>query len=265
MEGFHYTGPMQYAPEVATDIERNRILVLKELRDLSASLLSEVAPLLKNERAREFVAQGVCRRLHIIQGCIRNIFTIFPVERTELLDGDELADLEINLHAFLINIHGVPDNLAWAYLLERGIHQLKPWQIGLFNKDTKPHLPAAVLAYVNSDGNIKWHGDYAKNYRDALAHRIPPYVARSVLTPEQVEKYRGLGEQIDVAAQAGEVERALALVEEQEACGSICLAFSHSFLDEKACDPIILHGQLLVDARTVMEIISVMRQHLPVC
>lgn len=61
---------------------------------------------------------------------------------------------------------------------------------------------------------------------------------------------------------AEDIER----IEEQDACGSICLVFSQSFLDEKACDPIILHAQLIIDARTVMKLISVMRPHLiPVC
>ncbi|MDX2251220.1 MAG: hypothetical protein NW202_02955 [Nitrospira sp.] len=252
---------MRYSPEAAADIERDLILIRKELRESSTSLLSEVAPLLKNERAREFVRQGVCRRLTIIQRCIRNIFTTFPVERTELLDQDELADIGVNLHAFLINIHGVPDNLAWAYLLERGI-TLEPKQIGLFNeRHTQPHLPQDVLTYLRSDGITKWHGEYAKNYRDALAHRIPPYVAPSVLTPEHQEKYRELEEQIFAAAKAEDFDRALMLTEEQAACGSVCLAFSQSFLDETACDPIILHAQLIVDARTVMQIITVMRPH----
>lgn len=253
---------MRYSPEAAEDLERGLILVCKDLRDSLSSLVSEVAPLLKNERAREFISQGVCRRLNIIQGCIRNIFGIFPVERTQLLDEDERANLAINLHAFLINIHGVPDNLAWAYLLERGVN-LEPKQIGLFNeRSTQPHLPQEVLTYLKSEEITKWHGEYAKNYRDALAHRIPPYIAPSVLTPEQVEKHQGLGEQIVLAAKAGDFERALALTEEQDACGNICLAFSQSFLDEKACDPIILHAQLIVDARTIIKIITVMRPHL---
>ena len=136
--------------------------------------------------------QGVCRRLNIIQGCIRNIYRIFPVERTQLLDENERADVAINLHAFLINIHAVPDNLAWAYLLERGV-TLKPSQVGLFNKHTKPYMRKEIFESLKSNGITKWHIGYAKNYRDALAHRIPPYVAPDVLTAEQEEKHRGLG------------------------------------------------------------------------
>lgn len=253
---------MRYSPEASADIQKNLSLVTQELQDIWISLIYEVAPRLKNERAKEFLLQGVSRRLNIIQGCIRNIFRIFPVERTQLLNEEERADVAINLHAFLINIHGVPDNLAWAYLLERGIN-LAPKQVGLFNqRHTQPHLPQEVLAYLKSDGITKWHGEYAKNFRDALAHRIPPYIAPAVLTPEQEKRHRELGEQILVAAKAGNYNRAFKLTEEQEACGSICLAFSQSFSDKEACAPVILHAQIIVDARTVMQIITMMRPHL---
>jgi hypothetical protein len=86
------------------------------------------------------------------------------------MSNDKRADVEINLHAFLINIHGVPDNLAWAYLLERGI-PLKPNRVGLFNTEhTQPHLPQEVREYLNSSKIIGRHRNYAKNFRDALAH-----------------------------------------------------------------------------------------------
>lgn len=252
---------MRYSQEVAEELERNVILVRKEIRDTLGSLFGEVAPLLKNERAKEFLRNGVCRRLQTIQRCITNIFSIFPVDRTELLDWDELGDVGINLHAFLINAHGVPDNLMWVYLLERAIH-LEPRQIGLFNPRTKPYLPKEVSAYVKSERMIKWHTEYAKNYRDALAHRIPPYVPPSVLTPEQQARYKIIEEEIVAAAKAGDFDRALALEEEQATCGEVCLAFSQTFLDDKACDPVLLHGQLIVDARTVLQLITVMRPHL---
>jgi hypothetical protein len=252
---------MRYSSEDAEAVERNSYLVQEEVGDTLDSLLSKVAPFLKKERAREFLRHGVCRRLQIIRRCISNIFSIFPVQRTELLDLDELGDVGINLHAFLINTHGIPDNLAWTYLLERET-QIKPWEIGLFNPKTEFYLPPEVVSYVKSEKIAKWHAEYAKNYRDALAHRIPPYVAPSVLTPDHHARYQRLEEQITLASKAGDVERALALSEEQDTCGEVCFAFSQSFLDEKACPPIMLHAQLLQDARTVLQLIAVIRPHL---
>ena len=253
---------MRYSPEAAAEIQNHFSLVRQELQDLWVSLIRDIGPELKVERAREFVLQGVCRRLNIIQRCIRNIFSIVPVDRTRLMNNDERADVGINLHAFLINIHGVPDNLAWAYLLERRII-LKPHRVGLFNTEhTQLHLPQEVQDYLKSSKIIEWHRSYAKNFRDALTHRIPPYIAPYVLTPGQQEKYQQLEEKISQAETTGAFDRALALTEEQDACGSICMAFSQSFLDKDACAPALLHPQVLADARTVMEIITVLRPHL---
>lgn len=50
---------------------------------------------------KEFLIQGVARRLQVIRRCVENIYSIFPVKREELLCNDELSDVDINLHAFL--------------------------------------------------------------------------------------------------------------------------------------------------------------------
>ncbi len=226
------------------------------------SLLSDIRPQLKTERAKEFLAQGVARRLKLIRRCVRNIFTIFPVDRSDLLNEDELDDLQISFHAFLINVHGIPDNLAWAYLLERDI-QMKPTRIGLFNVEhTQPLLPADVRDYLNSAHLQNWHRKYAKDYRDALAHRIAPYLAPYVLTPDKQAEYQRIGEQITKATEAGNFDHALELHAEQDELGEICLAIAHSFLDKQAKPPILLHSQLIADARTVLEIISKVQPHL---
>ena len=229
---------MSYSPEAAAEIGRNLNLVCQELQNLWELLIGEVEPLLKTERAREHVTQGASRRLNIIRLCIRNIFTICPVERTQLLNDDERGDLAINLHAFLINIHGVPDNLAWAYLIEGEI-ELKPQRVGLFNKDfTQPHFPQEVRDYLNSDKISRWHTQYAKNYCDALAHRIPPYIAPYVVSKVQVEEYRLLSEQISDATETGDYGRALSLMEEQDTCGSICLDFPNRFWTRRHAIPL---------------------------
>jgi hypothetical protein len=53
------------------------------------------------------------------------------------------------------------------------------------------------------------------------------------------------------------------LIEEQEAIGSICAAFLHSFSDLDAPSAVAFHPQVIVDAKTVMKIIGVVRRHLP--
>lgn len=174
---------------------------------------------------------------------------------------DKRVDLEINLHSFLINIHGVPDNLAWTYLLERKI-EIRRVQVGLFNPKTQQHLPADVRAYLVSEPISSWHREYAKNYRDALTHRVPPYIPPSTYTRTHEQQYRELHEREGQAIKDRNFELALELGAAKDAIGIICPAFMHSFLDKEAIKPMILHSQVIVDARTIMEIISVVAPHL---
>lgn len=253
---------MHYSSEQQIELETACNDISSELSDSWAMLARDVAPSLNYEKAREHIGHGICRRLMIIQRCIQNIFTIFPPRRKQLLSNDERIDLEINLHSFLINIHGVPDNLAWTYVLERKI-DIPQVHVGLFNLKTQKHLPADVRAYLASEPIRSWHREYAKNYRDALAHRVPPYIPPSTFTPKHEQQYRELHEREGQAIKDRNSELALELGAAKDAIGIICPAFMHSFLDERATKPIILHPQLIADTRTVMEIISVVAPHLP--
>lgn len=253
---------MRYTEETAIQIDYERGLVLKELRALTTDLVRQASTLLRSAEADAYLLQGVCRRLTIIRRCMVNIFAIFPVDRNERLDEDERLDVEINLQAFIIHCHGVPDNLARIYLSERGII-LNPWQIGLFIEDTLEQMPEEIRRHVRSERIRNWHQKYAKSYRDALAHRIPPYVPPAVYTPEHQSRYEELQVKIEEALKVGSVDLVHELVEEQQAIGNVCGAFTHSFLENDCTHPIMLHSQLLADARTVMEMINVVRQYLP--
>ena len=247
---------MHYSADQHIQLEQAWESLSQELPDAWVSLARDVPPSLTQERAREHIAYGAARRLMIITRCLKNIFTIFPVRRTKLLSDDERNDLEINLHAFLINVHGLPDNLAWAFFLERQI-PMKPLDVGLFQKKTTEQLPPAVQDYLGSISN--WHQGYAKNYRDALAHRIPPYIPPAAWTPEHEQAFKDLHERAEEAMRKGEIKLALELHAQKHQIGIIHPAFLHSFLGERTGGPMLLHPQLIVDARTSLEIISIMR------
>ena len=252
---------MHYSPEQIRELETTCKHVLNKLPDLWVMLARDVASNLNYIEAREHIGHGVCRRLTIIQRCRQNIFIIFPVRRKKLLSDEERVDLEINLHSFLINIHGLPDNLAWAYVLDHKI-DISPLHVGLFHKKTQQHLPVDIRSYLASEPISSWHRDYAKNYRDALAHRVPPYVPPSICTPSHEQEYRELHEREGQAIKEGNFELAIELGAAKHAVGIICPAFMHSFLDKDAIKPITLHPQLAVDTRTVMQTISVLAPHL---
>ena len=249
---------MKYSPDKVAEIRRAYAEVQSDLQDLVGDLPANLAPILKVEKAKEYLTQGVCRRLGIIIRSMENIFSLHPVDRTELLSPDEQSDLAINLHAFLIHTHGIPDNLAWVYALENKLG-LKADHVGLFKKETKKALPDKVREYVNSEAIAGWHKTYAKNFRDALAHRVPPYIPPFVISSRNADRYNELQLQINTATARGEFGQVLELYEEQESIGQIALAYAHS-LNEGS--PMILHPQIIVDARTVIEIIHTIRPYL---
>ncbi|QOJ34716.1 MAG: hypothetical protein HRU82_07070 [Nitrospira sp.] len=249
---------MKYSADKVAEIRRAYAEVQSNLQDLVVDLPANLAPILKVEKAQEYLTQGVCRRLGIIQRSMENIFSLHPVDRTELLSHDEQSDLAINLHAFLIHTHGIPDNLAWVYALENKLG-LKADHVGLFKQETKKALPDEVRNYVNSEAIAGWHKTYAKNFRDALAHRVPPYIPPFVISSRNADRYNELQLQINTATARREFGQVLALCEAQESIGQIAIAYAHS-LNE--CSPMILHPQIIVDARTVIEIIHTIRPYL---
>lgn len=250
---------MHYSAEQHTELDQAFESVCEELTETFASLARDVESLVTREGAREHVTYGAARRLLIIIRCVKNIFSIFPVRRTKLLNLDERNDLEINLHAFLIHVHGLPDNLAWAYILERKV-LLAPQDVGLFQKKTREHFPIELQTDLNRF--INWHQAYAKNYRDALAHRIPPYVPPAAWLPEHEQEFKDLHERAEQAKRERNFELALDLHAQKHDIGIIHPAFLHSFLDQKACGPMLLHPQVIVDTRTILEIIHMVRPHL---
>lgn len=172
-----------------------------EKKDSFHDLLLTLANLnrvLKNKKAQEYLMQGAGRRIKILSRCIDNVFKIFPLEKKDLLSSNELADLTINLHAFFVNTSGIFDNLGWIFVHENNLFgkpkegKINKLGVGLFNEKTQEHLNQKLKAYLTSERTQTWYNDYSKNYRDALAHRIPLYVPPAGLTDDEVAEYQTL-------------------------------------------------------------------------
>ncbi|MBN2456065.1 MAG: hypothetical protein JXB29_05950 [Sedimentisphaerales bacterium] len=211
---------------------------------------------LKTEKAKEYLSHGVMRRLGIMMRSVENVFTIFPIERINLLSMNELSDVDINLHAFLVNIFGLLDNLAWVLIHEKQLAaKVDKMKVGLYQKKTQEHLTKEFRCYLNSDRNKKWYAEYLKNYRDALSHRIPLYVPPKTLTPEQKSQVEQIENKIAVCYKSCDLDMGMIkkLRKEQDSIGDICFLVSHAFSKSKS---IILHAQLITDFNTIEEIIK---------
>ena len=249
-----------YSAEQIDHITRGKNKVQVGLSRLQRRLIYEHAPKLKSDRAREYLLQGICRRLSILRRSIDNVFTIFPPCRENLLSDGESGDLEINLHAFAINAYGVLDNIAWVFVYENSLErQIQGGRrgVGLFADKTMKHFPERIREYLNGETLRSWYRDYAKNYRDALAHRIPLYVPPSTLGPKDAERYYEYDTAISKRLAIDDLDNIKQLRDEQASIGSICGAFLHSYSDSDAPLPVMFHAQMLADSNTVMEMISV--------
>lgn len=252
---------MRYDEQALKDIAE-KYAEVRRIYDQLAFRLSSMVSNLRDAKAKEHLTHGVGRRLSILTRCIQNIFSIFPVGRTEHLAPEELVDVDINLHAFLINLSGLLDNLGWVFVFENNLlgsskeGKLAKRDIGLFNKKTQPYLPEKLRTYLNTKRMKRWYSEYSQNYRDALAHRIPLYVPPFVLIGEEEEKYRALEDQIHALdlSVSGNFAIDDQLREKQKELGQASLFFIHSF--DEGSHPMLLHAQVIIDYLTVEEILN---------
>lgn len=122
-----------------------------------------------------YINHGFLRRIATLRRCIHNIFNICPISKSEKPTDDELKDLAINLQSFIANCFGCMDNLAWIWVFETAFdYEGKDTKVSFFtNKKIRQKLSPEFLKYLNTLND--WR-DNLKEFRDALAHKIPLYV-----------------------------------------------------------------------------------------
>jgi hypothetical protein len=125
-------------------------------------------------KAREYAHHGFARRIQTLARCVENIFRILPPDTVEVPPGETLHDAQINIQAAIGNAYGCADNLAWVWVHERGI-AVERRDVGMRERHRKVRdtLSQEFRTYLTSLGG--WFGHLVE-FRDAFAHRIPPYV-----------------------------------------------------------------------------------------
>ena len=246
---------MHFSKEQATQLEQHQHDVVSELQELQLKIVVEGQPLDASSRVREHLLHGAARRVGVIRRSIENVFSLFPPSTPRPLARDTLADVQINLHAFVMNMYGLYDNWAWAYVLR---HQLESAigdrrRVGLFADATRNRLPAPVKSYLNLPVTTEWHEKYAKSFRDALAHRIPPYIPPAEFTPEEGKQYNELEAEKVACIKEHRWGRLDEVWVEQAAIGRPCFTFLHAYTEDTPPRPLVLHPQMLSDGRAVAE------------
>lgn len=245
---------MPYAAELIDKLLDEHKSAQNELEQLFLTAV-RVGQALSDVRTKEYMLEGATRRLSLIRRCLKTTFELFPPAATTPIDSEALSEVQINLHAFVINLYGLFENLAWAFVLRHGLESEigNRKKIGMFLGTTQSYMPQELSAYLTSASMKAWHADYLKNYRDALAHRIPLYIPPATFTPEQGERYAVLGQREIECVRSCQWEELERVRSERSSLGSACPMFLHSFTEEGRPRPVYLHPQMLCDVKTVLE------------
>lgn len=255
---------MQYSPDQIWEL-KNEFATVKSKYSILILQLMRIIPHPTNQKSYEFLAQGVCRRLGILERCIANVYNIFPPDRPNKLSQNERHDTIINLHAFYVNIYGVFDNLAWVYAFHNDLigpkkdGKLSRMQIGIFNDQFKKALPVSFTAYLDSRPVQAWYKEYLKSYRDSLAHRIPLYIPPASLNDEEMLEHQELEKGLMELTCPEAIQQNDEIYDKQAELGTPCPVFAHSFSEET--QPVYMHLQLLADFSTVREITEKFLEH----
>lgn len=249
---------MTYSPEDSVRLSSESVKILGALQTLMNGCVVQ-GNAVDNARAQEYMLHGSARRVRVLQMSVENIFRLFSPSLERRLKNRDLFDVQINLHAFMINLYGIWDNWAWAFVhrhdLEsticgpKGIRQ----NVGLFKESTQKFLPPILTEYLVSGDIGSWHTKYLKKFRDALAHRIPLYVPPANLSEGEWEQHNLLKDEEIACIKSERWERLEEVRVEQENIGRPCFEFLHALSKEEGGGSLALHVQLITDSMTVVE------------
>jgi hypothetical protein len=201
----------------------------------------------KNDQARHYATQGFGRRIQVLRRCVENVFKIIPLWTVDVPSKRQLCDAQINIQAFLANVYGSIDNLAWIWVFERDLAGTIPRGhvgLGKDNKRVRASFSVELQAYLKSLD--EWF-DYLSEFRHALAHRIPVYIPPGMVLPKDADAYNDLTMKMTSAQlDPDEYER---LSQEQNKLLVFQPLVAQSTLETK--NPYFFHPQMLNDFVTV--------------
>jgi hypothetical protein len=215
-------------------------------------VLRYVAHPFKNEQAREYARHGFARRLGTLRRCIQNVFRIVPPGTTRVPVKTKLNDAQINLQAFVANVYGSIDNLAWVWVHERGLtDQISRGRVGFrpHHTEVRSALSQEFQSYLHGlDGWLA----YIIEYRDSLGHRIPLYIPPGGVRPKDIGQYNELMDAITGALNRLDPREYDRLSAEQNKLLIFQPLMTHSV--NEATAHFAFHVQMIADFLTVEEL-----------
>jgi hypothetical protein len=247
---------MAYDTDQCTKLLEELGATQTELHELLLSFL-RASELIENTEATIYIREGFGRRIAILKHCLASIYRQFPPSTLVPLTQDQRQDVQIALHAFVMNLYGAFENLAWAFVIRHDL--MSKFQhinkVGIFSKDLQRLIPEPIAIYLTSKTFLAWSKSYLKNYRDSLAHRIPLYIPPDELSSEHANRYAELDKLDAASLQTHDWDGLQENQTERDSLGRPSFMFLTSLMNKHGISPkpMLLHPQLLSDAATLIE------------
>jgi hypothetical protein len=205
-----------------------------------------------SNRAREFAQHGFARRIETLTHCIDGVWITFDPKDERIPTKYDCIDATAYIQAFLFNLFGALDNLAWIWVEEKGIKnehggQFREERVGLGKKHKQIRRTFSSEFQTYLKANDAWFKHLA-DFRHALAHRIPLYIPRYAIVNQQ--EYNELQKAKD--ALVGNPDEYDRLTEEQMKHVQFLPIMMHSISERSK--KVVFHPQMLSDFAMIEEI-----------
>jgi hypothetical protein len=182
---------------------------------------------------------------------IVKVFDLLPPDEGDIPDAETRTEALVNLHAFVMNVFGAIDNLAWIWVLEKKItcrdgSTLPQRYVGLGPKDAALRSSLSPRFRMHLRGLKKWFR-YLEDFRHALAHRVPLYIPPYAILTKDAAKHAELEK---LKQEAGDLTEYNRLCAEQRKLERFEPVMRQTF---GKSNPIVFHPQMLRDFATVEE------------
>jgi hypothetical protein len=241
-----------FTAEAVTKLNAERLNVQAKLVELKNEFTMRNY---QSAQAREHAQHGFARRIGTLMRCVDLVFDLLPLDLADIPAREETIDATICIQAFVFNVFGCLENVAWIWAYEKNVtqpngHALNPKQVGLGDKYR--HVWASFTEELRNyiTRRQDWF-DHLKSFRDSLAHRIPLYIPPYIVLEDKEADYHALAAASYQALLRGKVDESERLNAQKMALVRFWPVMTHSF-SERA-PRAAFHPQLLADANTVHE------------
>ena len=249
----------QYSAEQIEDYESGRHEWMERAEMLLTTVLTYRFQI---ERAGEFARTGFGRRLGYLEQSMNRMDDIYPPNCARA-SRDQVRDAELILQAFVMNVFGAIDNLAWIWALERGVtgareQPLKPSEISFVGPRSRWLVSSLSAPILSALDNAKEWFDQIGAYRHGVAHQIPIYIPR-LYSADDAAASEQLAAEINDAAAAKDMDRLLPLLDKRHSLGD----YGAYIALNGERQPMLLHPQMVCDLATVVELGEIIMRELP--